>query len=259
MNLAQINVEDMKVDMSYQRTADVRRVTRIAKNWDDMKANIIHVSKRPDGYYVMDGNHTRLACKEAGGKELLCRIYEGLSKEEEAEIFTELNLSQKKPNFSELLRAKAIASNGLERSYLNLLDVLEIPYTLNGGGTSTGKKLRCHAALISVFRGTSFEMMQRALLTAKKATDDRETFYQSGYFPGLCLTVIKHPEISDSRLIERVKKHTSSQVAEIADKYKSLQTVHTGGGRSLTVSFMNAYVEIYNKGLRTNRIQTGGD
>ena len=97
MNFQMIPIAEMKVDSSYQRLADEKRAKKIADNWDDMKANLIHVSHRADGYYVIDGNHTRLAYMKIGGKQLPCRVYEGLSVKEEARLFYELNNSQKSP------------------------------------------------------------------------------------------------------------------------------------------------------------------
>ena len=104
-----INLKDLKIDPSYQRAPDERRIRKIASNWDDLKANLVHVSHRPDGYYVIDGNHTRLACERAGRTDILCRVHEGLTINDEAQLFVELNMNNKKPTFAELLKARAEA------------------------------------------------------------------------------------------------------------------------------------------------------
>lgn len=245
-----ILVNDMKADMSYQRVPDEKRIKKIAGSWDDMKANLIHVSHRPDGYYVMDGNHTRLAYKTLGGEKLPCRVYEGLTIEDEARIFSELNMSQKKPSFAEILRARATAGCELEKSYLHLLDEAKIAYVFDSA--AHGCTIKCHSALIAVYKKTTYSAMLRALLTAKKAADGREEFFQTGFFPGLCSVIIEHPEVDDMRLIDCVKKTTSSKIREIADKYKR---GITGGGLGSTVNYRKAYLELYNKGLRKNKIQ----
>lgn len=244
-----INLRDIKVDMSYQRIPDEKRIRKIANNWDDMKANLVHVSARPDGYYVIDGNHTRLAAEIAGRIDILCRVHTGLTTEDEACLFSELNTANKKPSFPEILKARAAAGYPLEESYLQLLDKAGIDYVLTGG--SHGCELKCHSALISVYRKTTSAGMLRALTIAKEAASNRKEFYKSGFFPGLCLIVIYHPELDENRLIDRVKKTTSSQVMEIADKHKRGAAI---GGQGQTLYYYEAYVEIYNKGLKKNKI-----
>lgn len=249
-----INLKDMRVDMSYQRNVNPAYVKKIAKEWDDMKANLVHVSLRADGfYYVMDGNHTRLAAEIAGRETLPCRVYVGLTTEDEARNFATLNASHKKPTFAESLKARAAAGYELEKSYLELLEECGISYTFSS--SNYGLKIKCHSALLHVYRRTNRITMLRALSVAKRAADGRPDFYQIGFFPGLCDLVVRHPDIDDQRLIDQVKKTTSSKLREIADKYKRGTTV--GGGEGLTTYYRNAYIEIYNKGLRNGRIITG--
>ena len=247
-----IALKDMRVNLSYQRQAKPERVKKIAREWDDMKANLIHVSHRADGfYYIMDGNHTRLAYESIGGKELLCRVYEGLTVEDEARIFSELNMSQKKPSFAELLKSKATAGCELEESYLKLFEETSIAYTLSSTAAH-GCMIKCHSALFSVYKLATYPLMLRAMKVAKKAANGREEFYQIGFFPGLCSTVVKHPEIDDARLIDRVQKSTASEIREIADMYK--RGKWGSGGNGAATYFRKAYIDICNKGLRKNKI-----
>ena len=250
MNLKIIPLKDMRVDMTYQRPANEARVKKIASKWDDMKANLIHVSHRTDGfYYIMDGNHTRLAAELNGKTELLCRVYEGLTPKEESNNFVELNISQKKPTFNELLKAKAEAGSELEKSYLEILDKAGVKYTLTFGNRTCS--LRCHQALLNVYSSSCYDLMLRAVITAKKASCDRDDFYQIGFFPGLCSMITKHPETDDNRLIDVVSKTTTTKIRDIADKYKRGVSF---GGNGATAYFRSAFIEIYNKGLRKNKI-----
>lgn len=246
-----IALKELKVDTTYQRAPEEKRVRKIAKAWDDMKANLVHVSHRPDGFYVIDGNHTRLACERTGRTDILCRIHEGLSREEEARLFSELNTTSKKPSFTEILKARAAAGYELEKSYLDLLDKSEIEYTLSNVG-SHGCVLKCHSSLLRVYKKTTYSEMLHALMVAKEAANGREEFYRNGFFPGLCLVVILHPEIDEKRLVSCVKKTTSSKVMEIADKYKRGAVSPGPSGR--TSFYYKAYVDTYNKGLKKNKI-----
>lgn len=249
MNIRMIPLKDMRIDMSYQRYPNEKRIKSISNNWSDMKANLIHVSHRADGYYVMDGNHTRLAAMVNGKTELPCRVYEGLSQKEEAAYFTELNSSQKKPSFNEMLKAKAEAGSELESTYLDMLDKVGIKYTFTNG--SHKLTLKCHSALLSVYSSSNYDLMLRAISVTKKAAADREEFYQIGFFPGMCSLITKHPEVDDIRLIDVVSKTTTTKIREIADKYRR---GITGSGVSSIRTFRLAFLEIYNKGLRKKKI-----
>lgn len=245
-----INLKDLKIDPSYQRAPDERRIRKIASNWDDLKANLVHVSHRPDGYYVIDGNHTRLACERAGHTDILCRVHEGLTINDEAQLFVELNMNNKKPTFAELLKARAEAGCELEKTYLDLLDDTNIKYSLKSAGTH-GCELKCHSNMLAVYKTTDFKTMKKALWTAKEAANGREEFYKTGYFPGMCMFVICHPEADTDRLITCIRKTPSSKIMEIADKYNRGTT---NGGKGVTRHYYMAFVEIYNKGLKINKI-----
>lgn len=250
-SIVKVNLKDMRIDPSYQRPAK-ERVEKIAKQWDDMKANLIHVSLRQDGlFYVMDGNHTRLAAEKVGKESLPCRVYVGLTRQDEARIFSELNTASKKPSFAEILKARAAAGYDLEKSYLELLEECGYKYTFTSA--SHGCIVKCHSALLKVYRRAGRITMLRALSVAKMAADERAEFYQVGFLPGLCDAVVRHPEIDDKRLIENVKKTTASKIREIADKYQRGTAV--GGGGAATTYYRKAYIEVYNRGLRQGKIK----
>jgi len=245
-----IPVSEMKIDALYQRQPDEKRVNRIADNWDDSKANLIHISRRADGDYVMDGNHTRLAYKKIGGDKLPCRVHYGLTPEEEAKFYYEMNTAQKKPKYAEVLKAKAAAGCKLEKTYLQCLEEARVPYSLAQG---SGRKIRCHAALIAIYKTTTYHMFLRALKTALRAADERDEFYQTGYFPGLCSLIVRHPEIDDQRLIVKVKRTTATAVRETADVYK--RAIVPSAVSGATRDYRKAYIDIYNKKLSRNRIE----
>lgn len=240
-----IDLKDLKVDGTYQREPNKKRIKKIATEWDNAKANLIHVSQRQDGYYVIDGNHTRLAYEKIGGEKIACRVHKGLTIQDEARLFSELNSSQKKPSFNEVLRAKAAANSSLESSYLKLLDEANIKYVFTSG--AHGCAIKCHQALLQVYKTTTQEIMLDAFRTAKLAADGREIFYQSGYFTGLCSLIVKHQEIDRERLVEKVRKATASQIREIAEKFKG---PIISGSNSATKNYRLAFIAIYNSGLR---------
>ena len=76
--------------MEYQRLLRTEKVASIAENFSEYIANDPKVSYRDGRFYVFDGQNTveaRRACN--GGKDLpiRCKVFLGLSKEDEATLF----------------------------------------------------------------------------------------------------------------------------------------------------------------------------
>lgn len=249
-NLQMLDVASLKTDYSYQREPDQKKIQKIASKWSDDRANIIHVSRRPDGFYVIDGNHTRLAYASIGGKEILCNIHDGLKPAGEAALFVELNTSQNKPNFNQILKAKAEAGIEPESSYIDLLKKVGAPYTLSKGSVN---KIACHSALLQIYKTTTPDLMERAIRTALRAAGERETFLRVGFFPGLCSLVVMHPNIDDTRLINVINKTPASKIVDCASMFKLGSTEFSGGSR--TKQFRKAYLLIYNRRLKNGRIE----
>lgn len=84
----------LMVDHSVQRPQDNARVANIAGNFVPDSMGVIHVSKRDTGeHHIIDGQH-RVAAAMVLGKgdvPIDCKLYEGLSRPEEAAMFRRLN------------------------------------------------------------------------------------------------------------------------------------------------------------------------
>ena len=78
----------------YQRGVQRKRVEMIAADFNEYVANEPKVSFRNGKYYVVDGQHTiEGRILRNGGKDLpiLCKVYTGLTMEQEALFFAEQN------------------------------------------------------------------------------------------------------------------------------------------------------------------------
>lgn len=90
----QLQVSGLVVDPNVQRGLDRNRVAKIAEDLELTAIGIITVSHRGNGsHHVIDGQHRVEALRLAGGdsEEVQCRVFEGLSIEEEARMFRLLN------------------------------------------------------------------------------------------------------------------------------------------------------------------------
>lgn len=88
-----VPIEQMQVSPLAQREINQARVDYIAANLDIEQLGTLTVNYRDGHYYVIDGNHRRMALIQHGygDQKIQCWTYDGLTEEEEAEKFLKLN------------------------------------------------------------------------------------------------------------------------------------------------------------------------
>ena len=87
-----LNNADLQISPRIQRRLDMKRVDDIRGNYSPLIANPIKVSFRDGKYYIFDGMHTRTATAKMQGTDnfpIFCRVYFGLTEEDEARLFAE--------------------------------------------------------------------------------------------------------------------------------------------------------------------------
>lgn len=94
-------LSSLLIDPRVQRAWNQSWSATIARDFDPGKLGVIHVSLRKDGnHYIIDGQHRAKAAElwlgaDCNGQKVECRVYEGLSLAEEAELFVALNTAKK--------------------------------------------------------------------------------------------------------------------------------------------------------------------
>lgn len=91
-----VRVADLLITHNHgtQRVEGIRqrRVDQIVAEWDLSKVGTITVSRRKDGsLFCCDGAHRVSAAREVGQETLPALVHEGLTRREEAELFSGLN------------------------------------------------------------------------------------------------------------------------------------------------------------------------
>lgn len=110
----QVNSKLILSDPDYQRNIDFRRVKRIVSAFDEKLVSPVKVSFRENKYYVFDGQHTLAALKMRNGNKDLqvnCKVYYGLTKQKEAELFSQQNGISKNVETIDKLKALYIAGD----------------------------------------------------------------------------------------------------------------------------------------------------
>lgn len=98
----------IRVDLLYQRELDVKRVDRIAKEFNGDTFNEPKVSYRDGVYWVFDGQHSIGAWRkiyDGEDKPVPCKVFKGMTWVDECEAFIRQNGISKDPTTNQKLRA----------------------------------------------------------------------------------------------------------------------------------------------------------
>ncbi len=104
--VAFLPVGQLRIDPRYQRNISDPRIRRMSSNFDVNKADTLTVSARPDGFYVLDGQHRLIAARKASISGLWCLIHTDLSSTDEAALFVSLNTERTRPGADDIFKAR---------------------------------------------------------------------------------------------------------------------------------------------------------
>lgn len=91
-----VNMDSLVVDGRYQRPPDERRIAKIIDGYDAKLLGTLEVSKRSNGTYaIIDGQHRFEALKAVGRKQVPALVHEGLTVQQEADLFARTNMGRK--------------------------------------------------------------------------------------------------------------------------------------------------------------------
>lgn len=85
-----VKIYDLKVDYSY-RSSNNPNSDGIVENFNRLAIGFITVSAREDGLYIVDGIRRVEALKQLGYEECFAELLFGLTVEDEAKIFVNIN------------------------------------------------------------------------------------------------------------------------------------------------------------------------
>ena len=149
----------------YNRPIKKDIANKWAKYFNMKYIGTITVSHRDDIYYIVDGQHRTQAAKVKGVKSLPCLIHEGLTYQEEAEMFVKLNKERRALLIIDLFKGECEAGDK---------DALELKEAVESSGYSIGKgpgimKIQAIRTLQKIFSTDGEEMINEVLTILRDA------------------------------------------------------------------------------------------
>lgn len=247
-DLLPIKPSQTVVDLRVQRPEDKQRIAALAEDFNILAMGVPTISRRTNGSYVILDGQTRFGALKLLGSaddEFTCTVYEGLTLQQEAEMFRKLN-NTKKPGVLELFQVRvtqkdpiALAVNDMvasagyvaARSHVN---------SLNAVGTAE-----------SLYKRDP-ESLHRALVCVSEAWGNRRESVQTMHLRAFANLFFRYGDaVNLSELAERLKKGRN------LDANGLLGRGRTGAGmRGIPVpdAITDILVNTYNYQRKTNKL-----
>lgn len=242
-----LNTSQLKVDRSYQRDINPTRVKQLADHFNPLKVNPAKVSHRNGAYYIFDGQHTtRVLVTRNGGKDLFieCKIYEGLSKQDEAELFARQNEGTRQVEKNSQMKALYTAGDIEIIELKNAVEEVGFIFDFQKGKSIN--RIVCCAQMLKIFRTARCEDFKKFLLTIKEAWNGMPESLRKEIIGGTWILYSTFKGKIDMDVAAR--KFSLVSPAEIIREGKALKTMP---GDTKYAYMMGV---IYNKGQRKNKL-----
>lgn len=241
--ILRLRMADLVMDR-YQRPLELARVKDIARNFKPELCDPLVVNRRPDGSYAcIDGQHRGHGLIAGFGSDVtwLCRVTEGLSYEEEARLFFELNQNRRQVSVVDRFWAAVEAADPealqvkeiVERHGFGLISRTRTGDPEHGTITALG-------ALLHVFRKYRDGSLNQTLELIADVHGTRPA-PSNGLIRGVSSVLSEYAEIIDRKRLETVMRRlTPARIeAEAEDMRRVLRVLSEVAVRHVLVNHYN--------------------
>ena len=192
----------------YQRGIQRKRVELIARDFNEYTANEPKVSFRNGRYYVTDGQHTIEArILRNGGKDLpiLCKVYTGLTMQQEALFFAEQNGHAAPLTAGIKLRAKVVGEDALSMAFLAATNRVGLDFNYDSLQLSD-YRISCVGTALKLYNQMGEKIYCEALRLIVDAWEGKPDSFRAAVLKGVMYFVeVYHGEFNEERLIRALR------------------------------------------------------
>lgn len=232
-------LDDLGVDLTYQRPLDQRLVEAILREYDPIAADPLTISKRRDGsLWIVNGQHEAAAAKLAGETEMLAFVYEGLTVRQEADLRLKKN-NRRADTPLERFHAQVVAGN--EES-LAIQALLEQFGTVVNRTNSRWNGINAVAVIERLYRWDDGITLGRTLQMIRDGFGELHGEAVTGtVLQAVAWFLSNHPNATQYK--DMLKRMQTYGVDDLQRKARSHKAV---AGGSMWLNFYRAMVEVYN-------------
>lgn len=244
-HLGWVRLDQLKVNPQAQRALSDAWANKLADEFNPDLMGFIHVSHRDGWYYIIDGQHRAKAALIFIGdssQQVQCHIYEGLTNEQEAQLFLELNNTKKQGPMSRY-KVALTAGKADECDVERICRSLDLRIGLDKACEEIG----CITAILAVYRKHgpgSFRFAMRVI---------RDSYGYDGFkravIEALALAKDRYGEkINEDKLIDRLTK------TGIVELNRSAKSMKDATGNPTSQCYAHAMIQFYNQRNAASRV-----
>ena len=236
----------------YNRGINRKRVNKIKRNFHEDMVMPAIVSFRDGKYYIIDHQHQTQAIYELNGCNpnilILCDVREGLTYEQEAELYFRLNTGQAILTFNDLYKGRVEAK---EETALIFRDIVESCGYLVDGNTSTSIKALKTAH--NIFDKVNGQEKLKTILTLTNTCWPNDAYGVCGQMlEGLSLFLDNHGnEYDQKRFIKIMSEHEPKKILDDGSAMATHSPLKGYTKKYCTYAILFA---LYNSCLRVNAL-----
>jgi len=229
----------------YQRTVDMLRVKKIAKDFDSKKVGVLTVSCRDGENWIIDGQHRLVTLITLGYHAWNCEVFRGLTYSEEAKMFdTQMDNVR---NIDIVFKFKSWLERGEECAVNVRNAILESGLNFALKKTSTHNTPICFSTLIQIYKSSDYDVLKDVLELVKQTWDGESESMVKEIMLGTYNFVKSHPNYSKSIFIKSL-----AAVSPITIKREGDSDLNKNLGY---MRYANAIANHYNKRRTKNRLK----
>lgn len=254
----QVPANELRVDRRVQRDdLNLKKIETITANFNEDALGVITVSRRVnDGDYIIDGWHRTQAVKEKDVEFLLtCRVFEGLTLVQEAEMFLALNTADK-PSLLEKFKVRLTAEDPdsltidkITRDRGWLVDPVPAP----GHIQAIGALYRIHELSKKV--EAEPHLLDATLLVVTRAWGNDRDGSQAVILEGLARLMAKHGDKIDYQRLWTVLRDRSGGVSVLHNEASQMAKMERSSVRDMVSHLVTV---TYNKHARSKALPAWG-
>lgn len=235
---------------TYQRGLSTNVVKEIIADFNLYLMNEPKVSFRDGKYYVFDGQHTLIALLEMnGGKHfpLLCKVYYGMTEQEEAKLFSMQTGAGRKLTPADRIRAELYAR---DIATMNFRDAtLKTGVSFENSGESNTCNLRCINTARSEYERVGEKVYTEALDIMVEAWTGCRSAFKAEVLKSVVAFVKEYSgKYSRERLIARLKAEDPETI---------YRAIRSDFDTPVELRYVAPIVKIYNGNSTLNALGNG--
>ncbi len=214
--LRMLSTSRLSSGQPYQRHVDEAAVVRLLREWDDRLLEPVIVSFRDGKFNVVDGQHRIAAAKKRSeGQEVMmpCRIYTGLSYEQEAELCYKLDRAQRRLSLPQA--TNALMESGVDPETTEIRRLLESEGFVWALGKKHGEAYEIVAtrAVINAYRSLGGAAFSRMFALLRDTWRGEPASLSASMISGMSLFLKTYEtELRDNLFVKRLSAVTPEEI-----------------------------------------------